>query len=378
MKLTSATVHALQLPFVEAFRHSASERTFSDSVIVCLRDDAGQEGFGEGVPRPYVTGETQDVVLDHLARNLLPPLLGRDLADIDALEDADRMIPSVAISGTRSDNASRCAVELALLDLSFKRQTASLAKVLPATSSRVRYSGVITSGSHEKALATARQMRVVGFRHIKVKVGYPDDVERMTALRALFGPNVSMRVDANGAWTEHRALEVLSSLAPLNIEVAEQPLPHGDLDAWARLKSKSPIPLMADESLVTIEDARHLIDKNATDFFNLRISKNGGLARTVALARLGRAHGIRLQIGAQVGETAILSAAGRHLAAYLDGVEFVEGSYGSLLLTEDVTREQVRFGHKGEAGLLTAPGLGITVLEERLRKYATRSIEVKA
>jgi muconate cycloisomerase len=379
MKITGARLYGLELPFVEAFRHSAKERTFSDSVIVQLRDELGNQGFGEGVPRPYVTGETQAAVLDHLRQSLIPPLLGRELpggAASDSIDWADRLIPVVAMASARSDNASRCALELALLDLALRRQQASLASLLPAARERVTYSGVITSGSLDKALATARQIKLLGFRQVKIKVGDPEDVARVTALRELLGADVSLRVDANGAWTEAGALEALGRLAPLHIDAAEQPLGPGDLAAWARLRARSPIPLMADESLVTLADAERLIENKATDFFNLRISKNGGLARTLAIARLGRAHGLRFQLGAQVGETAILSAAGRHLAAHLDGLEFVEGSFGSLLLTEDVSREPVRFGHKGEARLLTGPGLGITVLEERLRKYAPTVVEV--
>ena len=83
-------------------------------------------------------------------------------------------------------------------------------------------------------------------------------------------------------------------------------------------------------------------------------------------------------MGSQVGETAILSAAGRHLAAHLPEVAFVEGSYGTLLLTEDVSAEGVRFGHRGVAPVLTGPGLGIRVLEDRLRKYACSVVELGA
>jgi muconate cycloisomerase len=81
-------------------------------------------------------------------------------------------------------------------------------------------------------------------------------------------------------------------------------------------------------------------------------------------------------VGSQVGETAILSAAGRHLAAALPEVAFVEGSFGTLLLTEDVSAESVRFGHRGEASLLTGPGLGVDVLEDRLRRHAQATHEL--
>ena len=83
-----------------------------------------------------------------------------------------------------------------------------------------------------------------------------------------------------------------------------------------------------------------------------------------------------VQVGSQVGETAILSAAGRHLAATLEEVAFTEGSYGTLLLTEDVSADPVRFGHGGRAPLLGGPGLGIRVLEEKVRKYAVETVDL--
>ena len=127
---------------------------------------------------------------------------------------------------------------------------------------------------------------------------------------------------------------------------------------------------MADESLVTAGDAEALIADRAVDFFNFRVSKCGGLARSMAIAARAVDAGIGIQVGSQVGETAILSAAGRHLAAALVEVAFVEGSFGTLLLTEDVSVESVRFGHRGEAPVLTGPGLGIRVVEARLRSHA--------
>jgi muconate cycloisomerase len=133
---------------------------------------------------------------------------------------------------------------------------------------------------------------------------------------------------------------------------------------------------MVDESLVTLADADALIAAGAVDYFNVRVSKCGGVYRSLEMARRASATGIRLQVGAQVGETAILSAAGRHLAAYLDTVDFVEGSFGTLLLTEDISADPVKFAHKGEAPVLTGPGLGVRVVSEKLAKYARRTVEL--
>ncbi|NJS16485.1 MAG: enolase, partial [Nostocaceae cyanobacterium CSU_2_110] len=156
----------------------------------------------------------------------------------------------------------------------------------------------------------------------------------------------------------------------------EQPIPRCKPETLAELKAKSPIPIMVDESLVTLEDAKTLIANNACDFFNLRISKCGGIAQTLEIAKLALSKGIKLQLGCQVGETAILSAAGRHLAAYLDDLLFIEGSYGKLLLTEDISTESIHFGNGGKAGLLRKPGLGIEVKNSILEKYAHKIINL--
>jgi len=368
MKLVAATLYALRIPFVESFSHSATERRWSDSVVVRVRDEAGTEGFGEGTPRPYVTGEIVETMLDHLTCELWPRVAGREVPPACNLEALAAFIPETGLAGAIAPHASRAALELAVLDCALRRAGRSLATLLPPRRSRVTYSGVIAAGPIARAVQHARQMRAVGLHDVKVKVGFDDDVARVTAVREALGHDASLRLDANGAWSFDRAVQVLNAVAPLGIAAVEQPLPRGPVEDLARLRQAIPVPIMADESLVTPADAEALIAGEAVDFFNIRISKCGGLARSLAIAERAAKAGVGVQVGSQVGETAILSAAGRHLAAGLPTVAFVEGSFGTLLLAEDVSVESVRFGHRGEASLLTGPGLGVRVVEERLRR----------
>ena len=368
MKLVAATLYALRIPFVESFSHSATERRWSDSVVIRVRDEAGTEGFGEGTPRPYVTGEIVETMLDHLTCELWPRVAGREVPPACNLEALAAFIPETGLAGAIAPHASRAALELAVLDCALQRAGRSLATLLPPRRSRVTYSGVIAAGPIARAVQHARQMRAVGLHDVKVKVGFDDDVARVTAVREALGHDASLRLDANGAWSFDRAVQVLNAVAPLGIAAVEQPLPRGPVEDLARLRQAIPVPIMADESLVTPADAEALIAGEAVDFFNIRISKCGGLARSLAIAERAAKAGVGVQVGSQVGETAILSAAGRHLAAGLPTVAFVEGSFGTLLLAEDVSIESVRFGHRGEASLLTGPGLGVRVVEERLRR----------
>jgi muconate cycloisomerase len=344
-------------------------------VIVQLRDQAGNIGFGEGVPRPYVTGETPEAMIAHLCDRVWPVLRARELPT-PYLETIDSLVPAPLSEGAVVHNASRAAWTTALLDCSLRAQDLSFSEMIPARRQKVTYSGVITAGPIETIVEHAQRMKLVGLRYIKLKVGFPDDLERVKTVREVLGPGPSLRLDANGAWNIDQAAAILPLLKPLGIEAIEQPIPRGSIEDLVRLRASTSIPLMADESLVTLEDAKALAAARAVDFFNIRISKCGGLDRSLAIGRIARDKGIGVQVGSQVGETAILSAAGRHLAAGLPAVAFAEGSYGTLLLTEDVATSPIRFGHRGEAAILPGRGLGIEVREAILKKYALQQVEL--
>jgi len=375
MKLVSATIYATRIPFVEAFAHSTCERAGSDSIIVKVCDESGAVGFGEGVPRPYLTGESQASAMRHIAETLWPAVAGRALEPwSEASAGVPEFVPGAMLEGATSDGASRCALELAILDLALRLGNLSLARQLSPRVAAVTYSGVISAGSIASTARFARQMKLIGLRQVKIKVGGADDLERVRAVRPIMGPAVSIRLDANGAWTFDQAVSSIRRLSAFAVACVEQPIARGTCSELAMLRRYVQVPIMADESMLTIEDARRLIVTNAVDYFNIRVSKCGGLARALKIARLAEKAGVRIQIGSQVGETAILSAAGRHLAASLRTVDFVEGSYGTMLLAEDVTSDAIRFGHRGEAPLLGGAGLGVRILEDRIRKYATEVI----
>lgn len=377
MRIIGATLFALRLPFVEAFSHSTSVRSCSDSIIVRLTGDDGGIGYGEGVPRPYVTGETVETCVDHMVHHLWPAIARVDYPHlipapdpVETLAPVAGTLPDHSSNGVIAWHAARAAFELALIDVLLRNQRLSLAAILPQKRPEVTYTGVVTGGSVDKAVLLARTCTQFGLQAIKIKIGGTDACERVAAIRKAVGPSVSLRVDANGAYTAKEAIATLADLAAFDITCAEQPIPRGDPAELAHVKAQTPIPVMADESLVTLADAQALIAARACDFFNLRLSKCGGIHRTLEMARMAVRADVRLQLGCQVGETAILSAAGRHVAAYLDEVEFVEGSYGSMLLMEDVAENNITFGHGGVAQGLQGPGLGVQIRDDCLHTYA--------
>jgi muconate cycloisomerase len=383
MKIISARLFAVQIPLKHSFRHSLAVRRRTESVVVQLIADTGETGFGEGAPRTYVTGETTAACLAQIENVFLPNIFRNEFLGFSEyaepstlLEEIHALLPAEGNDGVIAFHAAKCAVELALLDVVLKRAGKSLSDLLPPCCDSLVYSAVIGADDTETAYTTAAKCIKNGMKYFKVKVGQGDDCKRVAAVREAIGDTASLRVDANGAFNATEALDLVRKLHPFRIESIEQPLKRGDSCALAHVKAGSPIPVMVDESLVTDHDAIELVENRACDIFNLRLSKNGGIYQTLRLADIARRAGLAVQIGCQAGETAILSAAGRHLAAHIHDVKFLEGSYGRLLLEEDISREPVEFGLGGVAPLLNGSGLGIDVLEASLKKYAVRTIEV--
>lgn len=384
MRIVSAHLYALHIPFKIPFSHKLMTRSYSDSIIVKLTADSGESGFGEGSPRPYVTGETVPSCLDQIQQILLPLAGQRDFSELSAhadpmtmLSEISTVLPDTGNNSVIAFNASKAAVEIALIDILLKQSGKSLGSLIPPVTESVTYSAVITADSTDNVRKIALKCGQYGITQVKIKVGTGDDYGRIAAVRDTLGGSISLRVDANGAFDVKGALALIASILPLNIDSIEQPVPRGDVNALAQVKKNSPIPVMTDESLITEEDAAELIEKGACDLFNLRLSKNGGIFKTLRLAGMAREAGLGFQLGCQVGETAILSAAGRHMAAHLNNSKFVEGSYGTLLLEEDIADESVQFGYAGKAPLLKGTGLGIRVREDLLQKYAEKTIKVE-
>lgn len=374
MRIAELAAYIVNLPLRKEIKHATATRRESANVLVQCRLADGTEGWGEGVPRPYVTGETPEGTVEQFAATEL----GRHLADdcqtwADVIAMCERFEPAkINCDGRGYGNALRCAVELSVLDafgrLLGEPVSAVVGHFEPArnvttTNETVRYSGAVMAVGARKERIGALKMRAYGFRHCKIKVGMRgvDDAARLRRIRAWAGSRMDLRLDANEAW---RPDEVVSKVEPLtryNVSCLEQPVPHAQVDALAEVRRKLPLPVMLDESLTTIGDAESAIAHSTCDVFNIRLSKCGGFLRSLRLASMADAAGLSYQLGCHPGESGILSAAGRHWASSVRSIRYLEGSYDRHLLRRLLTNEDMTFGYGGKATALTGPGLGVTV-----------------
>ena len=382
VRIAELIAYHVQIPLKTKIRHASYTRRMTDSVVVrCVLSD-GTEGWGEGLPREYVTGETIDAAFGLLRATPLAQQLGAAVATpASAIEVCENFELTRPKPDDRNcfGNSIRCAIELSILDAVCRATSVPLSEITskygPAagirqTRNAVQYSAVITSSSPMKQRIKSFLIRLHGFHQTKVKVGVAgvDDEVSLRRVRRHIGPKMNLRIDANEASTCDNLESNFAPLAQFNITSIEQPVHHDQVNGLAALRPNLSAPIMLDESLCSLEDGQRAIEDRTCDLFNIRISKCGGLLSSLRLAATAHQAGLGYQLGCQVGETGILSAAGRHFASSVGGIRYLEGSYDSFLVKERLTHENLTFGRRGLAPALTGPGLGVTIDEAALKR----------
>jgi L-Ala-D/L-Glu epimerase len=378
MRIASLELFAVDLRLRKRFAHAAAERSRSESVFLKCVTDTGAIGFGESLPRKYVTGESRDDAFDLLRDSVLPRLRGMSfdsMAEVETfLRECDGHAPREWVDADSLHGAAWCCVDLALLD-AFGRafETRPLESAAPGLADDFRYSGVLSAGNRLKLARDELRQSLYGLREIKMKVSRTTDDDTIRWACRLRGPWVDLRVDVNMDWTRDEALERIPVWSRLGITSFEQPLAAGDIEGMQLLCAKTNACVVADESFTTRESLERLIAQRACRAVNARISKCGGLVATLARCKEAFEAGLEVQLGCQVGESSLLSAAQLRLAAALERVSHAEGCFGLHLLRADPVAPLLQFRFAGRPpDLPPGPGFGITVDEQALGRFTTR------
>ncbi len=374
MWLKKIDLYLLQIQLCMPIKHYLAERTHSENLVVKVVTDSGEVGFGEGIARQYVTGEVMESSLRFLQDHLIPQLNGFHPSEPPDLIEA--LAELLSEDNRAQAPAACCALELAILDAAGKTWSQSVAQMLGGGDQPLIYSAVIPMMSPPSFHRLLHLIRDMEMSFVKIKVGNERDTEVLSLAREILGHEVDLRVDANGAWSSEEAQKRIAAMMAYGISAVEQPVPKEDILGLKRLSEQVEIPIIADESLCLERDAENLASQDACQVFNLRLSKCGGILAANRLYEIGRKKAIAAQLGCQVGETGILSAAGRQLASSRK-LLYLEGSYSSYLLQDDIVNEPVEFGRGGVAQPLAGHGLGVSVNEETLQRLAVMHEEIR-
>jgi L-alanine-DL-glutamate epimerase-like enolase superfamily enzyme len=326
-------------------------------VVKILTDD-GVVGWGESSPSQRVTGENPETVVEVLDK-IAPKLIG--MCPLRIEQNVELVDSSV-----KGNPSAKAAIDMALHDILGKTVRKPLFMLMGGYRTEVLTDITLGIKSPKEMAKDAVKAVNKGFKALKVKVGVnpAEDVERIKLIRQAVGDNIDVRLDANQGWTPKQAIEVLNKIERFNIQFAEQPVPAEDMKGLVNVRKNSPIPVMADESVHSPEDALSLIKAEAVDFINIKLMKSGGMLKGRKIADVAEAAGIPCMIGC-MGESEIGIAAGAHLAAAVKNIQYADLD-SDLLLKDKLVKKG---GTEVKNSMRVFPsqyGLGITELNQEL------------
>ncbi len=342
------------------------EHAVSPYVIVKVHTDAGIVGLGEATISGLWSGETQAGTVAAIAEYIAPQLVGTDPRNITAARRAMDFV-------IKLNPFTKAAVEMALWDIAGKAVGLPVYQLLGGkVRDRVRIKLVVWARDVAGSRAMAEGHLKLGVSCVKVKTGLDpeSDIARVRAVREVAGPNIPLTIDSNCGWTIQQAKYCLRQLADVNLLLAEQPIPPGDPAAMAELRRDTPAPIMADESVFTLQDAWLLTLHRAADIFSIYPGKHGGIAATAEIIAVAKAAGLRCTIGSNL-ELGIGTAAMLHVAAAFPEVDtdaFPADTIGPFYHEADLLTQPLDLGPP-YAMVPTGPGLGVELDEAQLKRW---------
>lgn len=339
------TATALKIPFKITFKHARIERRQTQSIFVTIKKNS-HTGLGEACPREYVTGETVASCLQWIEDN--KKAIVKECTNVQTLKNWG----NTHRADIDQNPSAWCAVELALLDLFAKEENKTVEQLLLLASSAgtYHYSAVIGDGNNQAFYQMLAKYKQFGFWDYKLKVSgdSKSDNLRMKQIKES-GKKVRIRLDANNFWGNDidEAANYLKAIEYPLLAV-EEPLDVINFDGVKQLSDRLNLPVVFDESVCNIRDLNRVNLPPQNCLLNVRISKMGGLLRSLEIIDQIQQRGFRIIVGCLVGETSLLSRVALIAAKYSGNyLEAQEGAFGDLLLEYDHVEPMIRFGEKG-------------------------------
>lgn len=329
-------VQAFDLKLTTPFRISRHVQYTAQNVLARITHE-GMTGIGEAAPSEHY-GETRGTVL--AALDMLADELGDDpFALEDTLERLNHLLGR--------NPSAKAALDMALYDLIGKRLNVPLYKLLGLSAARTPLTS-FTIGIDTPEIMAQKALAAKDYPILKIKVGTKNDIANLKAIRAV--SNATIRVDANTAWTPKEAIRAINQLAEFDIEFVEQPVAPSDLAGLKYVREHTPLPIITDESSITVEDIPRVAE--CTDGINIKLMKCGGIGHALKMIHVARAHNLKIMIGCMI-ESSLAITAAAHLTPLIDYADLD----GHLLVDNDpyvgVRVEQ------GKLILPDGPGLGV-------------------
>ena len=333
MKITDIRTQTLKAPLKNPFITSLRRVDALEDLVVIIECNDGTVGYGEGAPTPVITGETMGSMVACI-EYLKPHIIGKEIEDFDTILG---LIHKLILKNT----TAKSALEIALYDLKAKSMQLPLYRMLGGSQTKFSTDITISMGEIDKMITDCHTAVALGYDTLKIKIGDnpQKDVERVIAIHDALDKNIKLRLDANQGWTAQESVELLHALEKQDIiaEFIEQPVAADDIEGLKYIKERVQTPLLADESIFSLTDARKLLEMQAIDYVNIKLAKTAGITQALELADLSKSFGVKCMIGCML-EGPISVAAGVHVAsAKADIITMLDLDAVSLLAVHPIT-----------------------------------------
>ena len=344
-------------------RGSLSHR---EGLLLWLKADDGSIGIGEGSPSPTTQMAEETLAMSSLVGELAPRLAGREVGEL--------LVAAEGLASRSLPKPLRCALDVATCDIIGQRRGVSVARLLNESPvSSVPVNAIIGAPSPETAASLAAEAASVGFPCVKLKVGAAggteEDLARAVAVRRELGPEIKLRLDANGAWSAPEAIETIRTLEQCDLELVEQPVPPGNVEEMRLVRENVETPIAADEEVTDLAAAIRLLDAEAAQFLIVKPMVVGGLRAALEIAKLGERRSVAVIVTTTI-DSGVGTAAALHLAAALPLDGPACGLATTSLLNASLLASPLAI-ERGRMHVPAGPGLGVEIDERSLDLFAS-------
>ncbi len=368
LEIIQIEIYTSPIKLKEPFKISLGVLTHANNVVVRIRTQQGFIGFGECSPFMTIHGESIETAVI-VGQYLAKVLIGKSALDIAA--NAHAMDATIY-----GNSCIKSAFNIALYDIASRHANLPLYAFLGgANTKKIQTDYTISIDTPQKMALDALQIIRNGFEIIKVKVGGKpsEDVERIRLIREAVGYDVRIRIDANQGWAVQQAIDVLTTLEQYDIEHCEEPINRAMYMHLPQIKKACKIPIMADESCCFHYDVQRLIDIDACDSFNIKLSKSAGISDALKIIQLAEQAGKVLQVGGFL-ESRLAFTAAAHVALVSEAICYYDFDT-PLMFEEDPVVGGIVYGKRGIVSLPESIGLGAVIDERYLEKQSKISIQ---
>ncbi|MCF6172765.1 MAG: dipeptide epimerase [Campylobacteraceae bacterium] len=356
MEIKSITTKVIKVPLLKPFKTALRSVYELESIIVILLTKSESVGYGETAPTFAITSDSKESILEAI-HIIGKNIVGKSILNFNEVLD-------IVHSSIKYNSSAKSAIEIALYDLFAKSFKTPLYKLLGGSKRTFKTGITISLNDIQTMIKDSKEAEKLGFNSLKIKLGsdYKEDIQRVTEINKALLDSTVLKLDANQGWSKEECVIFLSAMEDKNIpiELIEQPVKKNDIKGLKYIKTRTSIPILADESVFSPMDAIKILEEGAVDFINIKLDKCGGISKALQIADICKLYDVKCMMGCMLEGAISVGAAAHVVSAKSDTITMVDLD-APILCKSSPIKGGARF-KLANIELSNASGLGIDTL----------------